>query len=55
VDRSSRRQGQFLVVVGALLGVLVGTYLGMAVDVPEASVAAAAPARARGSDESASA
>ena len=48
VDRSSRRHGQFLVVVGALLGGLVGVVLGLAVEDPHTVAAAAAPGRAHG-------
>jgi hypothetical protein len=46
VDRSSRRHGQFLVVVGALLGGLVGVVLGLAVEDPQ--TVAAAPGRPQG-------
>jgi hypothetical protein len=49
VDRSSRRHGQFLVVVGALLGAFVGVVLGLAVeDDPQTVAAVAAPGRAHG-------
>jgi hypothetical protein len=48
VDRSSRRHGQFLVVVGALLGALVGVVLGLAVKDPQSVAAVAAPERAHG-------
>jgi hypothetical protein len=47
VDRSLRRRGQFLVAVGAVLGVLVGIVLGLAVEDPQASTAVAAPGPAR--------
>ena len=47
VDRSSRRRGQSLVVVGALLGALGGVALGLAVGGPQTSAAVAAPAPAR--------
>jgi hypothetical protein len=47
MDRSLRRRGQFLVAVGALLGVLVGVVLGLAVENGQTSAAVAAPARAR--------
>jgi hypothetical protein len=46
VDRSSRRHGQFLVVVGVFLGGLVGVVLGLAVEDPQ--TVAAAPGRAHG-------
>ena len=39
---SPRRRGQFLVVVGALLGALSGVILGLAVDDPPAPTAVAA-------------
>ena len=47
MDRSSRRRGQSLVVVGALLGALGGVALGLAVGCPQTSAAVAAPAPAR--------
>ena len=47
MDRSSRRRGQSLVVVGALLGALSGVVLGLAVGDPQTSAAVAAPAHAR--------
>jgi hypothetical protein len=43
VDRSLRRRGQFLVVVGALLGALIGVGLGLAVEDAGTSRAVAAP------------
>ena len=45
---SPRRRGQFLVVVGALLGALSGVVLGLAVDNPQTPTAVAAPGRAGG-------
>lgn len=48
MDRSPRRRGQSLVVVGALLGGLGGVVLGLAVEDPQTRAAVAAPARARG-------
>jgi hypothetical protein len=48
VERSLRRHGQFLVVVGALLGALSGVVLGLAVDDPQTPTAVAAPGRAGG-------
>ena len=45
---SPRRRGQFLVVVGALLGALSGVVLGLAVDGPQTPMAVAAPGRAGG-------
>jgi hypothetical protein len=47
VDRSVRRRGQLLVVVGALLGALVGVVLGLAVGDGRTDTAVAAPTRAR--------
>jgi hypothetical protein len=47
VNRSSRRRGQSLVVVGALLGALVGIILGLAVGDAHTSTAVGAPTRAR--------
>jgi hypothetical protein len=43
VARSLRRRGQFLVVVGALLGALSGVAVGLAVDGPQTPTAVAAP------------
>jgi len=43
-----RRRGQFLVVVGALLGALTGVVLGLAVDNPQTPTAVAASGRAGG-------
>jgi hypothetical protein len=48
VDRSLRRRGQFLVVVGALLGALMGVALGLVVEDARTSTAVAAPGRAHG-------
>jgi hypothetical protein len=48
VNRSPRSHGQFLVVVGALLGALVGVVLGLAVEDPQTVEAVAAPGRAHG-------
>ena len=48
MDRSLRRRGQFLVVVGALLGALIGTALGLIVEDAETSAAVAAPGPGRG-------
>jgi hypothetical protein len=48
LERSLRRRGLFLVVVGALLGALIGVALGLTVEDPQTSTAAAAPGRARG-------
>jgi hypothetical protein len=48
VERSSRRRGQSLIVVGALLGALGGVALGLAVEDPQTSAVVAAPARVRG-------
>jgi hypothetical protein len=48
VDRSRRRRGQFLVVVGALLGALSGVVLGVAVDDPQTPTSVAAAERAGG-------
>jgi hypothetical protein len=45
---SPRRRGQFLVAVGALLGVLSGVVLGLAVDDPQSPSVVAGPARAGG-------
>jgi hypothetical protein len=45
---SPRRRGQFLVVVGALLGALSGIVLGLAVDDPHTPMAVAAPGQAGG-------
>ena len=45
---SPRRRGQFLVVVGVLLGTLSGVVLGLAVDDPQTSMAVADPGRAAG-------
>jgi hypothetical protein len=47
VGRSLRRDGHFLVAVGAVLGVVVGIILGLAVQDPQASTAVAAPRPAR--------
>jgi hypothetical protein len=48
VDRSLRRRGQFLVVVGALLGALIGTALGLIVQDAQTSTALAASGPGRG-------
>jgi hypothetical protein len=48
VDRSLRRRGQLLVVVGALLGALIGAALGLIVEDAQTSTAVAAPGHARG-------
>ena len=48
MDRSSRRHGQFLVVVGALLGAFVGVVLGLAVEDRQTVAAVTAPGRAHG-------
>ena len=48
MERSLRRRGQFLVVVGVLLGALSGVVLGLAVDDPRTPTAVAAPGRAGG-------
>lgn len=48
VNRSPRSHGQFLVVVGALLGAFVGVVLGLAVEDPPTVEAVAAPGRAHG-------
>lgn len=48
MNRSTRRHGQFLVVVGALLGAFVGVVLGLAVEDPRTVAAVAAPGRAHG-------
>jgi hypothetical protein len=48
VDRSLRRRGQHLVVVGALLGALIGTALGLIVEDAQTSMAVAAPGPGRG-------
>lgn len=48
MDQSFRRRGQFLVVVGALLGALIGAALGLVVEEAQTSTAVAAPGRARG-------
>lgn len=48
MERSLRRRGQVLVVVGALLGALSGVVLGLAVEDPQAPTAVAAPSRTRG-------
>ena len=45
MDRSLRRRGQHLVVVGALLGALIGTTLGLIAEDTQPSTAVAAPAR----------
>jgi hypothetical protein len=47
-ERSLRRRGQVLVVVGALVGALIGEVLGLAVEGPKNSAAAAAPGRTGG-------
>ena len=47
-ERSLRRRGQFLVVVGALLGALVGVVLGLAVEDLQTPTAVAAPGLADG-------
>ena len=47
-ERSFRRRGPRLVVVGALLGALIGVVLGLAVEGPETSAALAAPGRTGG-------
>ena len=48
MDRSLRRRGQFLVVVGALLGALIGTALGLIVQDAQTSTAVAASGLGRG-------
>ena len=48
MDQSFRRRGQFLVVVGALLGAVIGAALGLVVEEAQTSTAVAAPGRARG-------
>jgi hypothetical protein len=48
MDRSLRRRGQVLVVVGALLGVVIGVALGLVVEDAETNRAMAAPRRERG-------
>jgi hypothetical protein len=48
VDRSLRRRGQFLVVVGALLGALIGTALGLIAEDAQTSTAVAASGPGRG-------
>ena len=48
MDRSLRRRGQFVVVVGALLGALIGTALGLIVEDAQTSTAVAAPGSGRG-------
>ena len=48
VDRSLRRRGQHLVVVGALLGTLIGTALGLIAEDAQTSTAVAASGPARG-------
>jgi hypothetical protein len=48
VDRSLGRRGQFLVVVGALLGALIGTALGLIAEDAQTSTAVAAPGPGRG-------
>jgi hypothetical protein len=48
VDRSLRRRGQFLVVVGALLGALIGTALGLIMQDAQTSTAVAAAGPGRG-------
>jgi hypothetical protein len=53
VDRSSRRRGQSLVVVGAFLGALSGVILGLAVGDPQPGTAVAAPAHPSGAAEAA--
>jgi hypothetical protein len=47
VDPSLRRHGQILVAVGAVLGALTGTVLGLAVEDLQASTTVAAPRPAR--------
>jgi hypothetical protein len=42
VDRSFRRRGQHLVVVGALLGAVIGTTLGLIAEDAQTSTAVAA-------------
>jgi hypothetical protein len=48
VDRSLRRRGQVLVVVGAMLGALIGAALGLVAEDAQTRTAVAAPGRARG-------
>jgi hypothetical protein len=48
VDQSLRRRGQFLVVVGALLGALIGVALGLVVEDAGTNTAVAASGRAPG-------
>jgi hypothetical protein len=48
VDRSLRHRGQFLVVVGALLGALIGTALGLIGEDAQTSTAVVAPGPGRG-------
>jgi hypothetical protein len=48
VDRSLRRRGQLLVVVGALLGALIGTTLGLIAEDAQTSTAVAGPGPGRG-------
>jgi hypothetical protein len=47
VNPSLRRNGQYLVAVGAVLGALSGTVLGLAVEDPQAGTAVAGPGPAR--------
>ena len=53
MDRSLRRRGELLVVVGALLGAFIGVALGLVVDDAQHSMAVAAPGRARGAVQAA--
>jgi hypothetical protein len=48
VHRSLRRRGQFLVVVGALLGALIGTAFGLIAEDAQPSTAVAASGPGRG-------
>ena len=48
MDRSLRHRGQFLVVVSALLGALIGTALGLLGEDAQTSTAVAAPGPGRG-------